>query len=166
MSIRDDIPEISLSQFDKSAREMLSEAFEHEAVSLDIHLDDCDNDACTGCDPQHLAEKLTGHARREALKAVGQRKADAWNAKHPVGTPVKAYPWVRPEDPIAVEHRARVAAGRTYGATDPCEVLTTVTRTPAWSLGCGTPVVSVEGYSGGIVLEHIDVIAEGGESRG
>jgi ribosome-binding protein aMBF1 (putative translation factor) len=24
---------------------------------LDIHVDDCEDDACTGCDPQHLAEK-------------------------------------------------------------------------------------------------------------
>ncbi|MFB8393715.1 hypothetical protein [Streptomyces yangpuensis] len=24
---------------------------------LDIHLDDCEDDACTGCEPQHLAEK-------------------------------------------------------------------------------------------------------------
>jgi hypothetical protein len=101
------------------------------------------------------------HARREALKAKGQKLADAWNAKHPVGTPVMAYPMVRPEDSIAIAHQARVAAGRTYGSTDPCERLETVTRTPAWPLGDGTPVVSVEGYSGGIILDHVDVIAGG-----
>jgi hypothetical protein len=83
------------------------------------------------------------HARREALKAKGQKLADAWNAKHPVGTPVIAYPWVRPEHP----------------AFDPKTVLVTRTRSVAWPLGHGEPVVLVEGYSGGIVLEHIDVIS-------
>lgn len=82
------------------------------------------------------------HARREALKAKGQKLADAWNAKHPVGTPVKAYPWVRPE----------------HSAFDPASVLITRTRSVAWPLGHGALVVLVEGYSGGIVLEHIDVI--------
>jgi hypothetical protein len=90
------------------------------------------------------------HARREALKAKGQKLADAWNAKYPVGTPVMAYPWVRSEHP----------------AFDPATALTTCTRSVAWPLGHGEPVVLVEGYSGGIVLEHIDVIADGGESRG
>ncbi|MFI8448189.1 hypothetical protein [Streptomyces erythrochromogenes] len=101
------------------------------------------------------------HARREALKAKGQKLADAWNAKHPVGTPVVAYPGVRPEDDIAVSYRRRVAEGRTLrNETDPTERLETVTRTPAWPLGDGTPVVSVEGYAGGIVLQHIDVIPD------
>ena len=107
------------------------------------------------------------HARREALKAEGQRKADAWNAKHPVGTPVMAYPGIRPEDPVAVGYRQRVETGRTFrDETDPTERLKTVTRSVAWPLGSGDPVVLVEGYSGGIVLEHIDVITEVGESRG
>lgn len=107
------------------------------------------------------------HARREALKAKGQKLADAWNAKYPVGTPVMAYPGVRPEDEIAVAYRERVEKGRTFrGETDPTERLETVTRTPAWPLGDGTPCVSVKGYSGGIILEHIDVITAGGESRG
>jgi hypothetical protein len=102
------------------------------------------------------------HARREALKAAGQREADAWNAKYPVGTPVLAYPGVRPEDPAAVGYRQRVEKGRLFrGETDPTEGLETVTRTPAWPLGDGTPVVSVEGYAGGIILTHIDVIAGG-----
>ena len=33
--------------------------------------------------------------------------------------------------------------------------------TPAWTLGHGEPVVSVEGYAGGICLDHVDVITEG-----
>ncbi|MYR55243.1 hypothetical protein GTY54_02940 [Streptomyces sp. SID625] len=44
--------------------------------------------------------------------------------------------------------------------TDLCRALTTVTRTPAWTLDHGAPVVSVEGYAGGIHLTHIDVIVE------
>jgi hypothetical protein len=69
--------------------------------------------------------------------------ADEFNALYPVGTPVIAYPSVRPEHPAA---------------DAACKRLDTVTRTPAWTLGHGAPVVSVEGYAGGICLTHIDVI--------
>lgn len=36
----------------------LSELVDHSTAPwiLDIHADDCDDDACQGCDPQHLAE--------------------------------------------------------------------------------------------------------------
>lgn len=106
-------------------------------------------------------------ARRDAEKAEGQRKADEWNARYPVGTPVMAYPGVRPEDEVAVNYRQRIEKGCTFlGETDPTESLRTVTCTPAWTLGHGEPVVSVEGYAGGIVLEHVDPIAKAGESRG
>lgn len=50
-------PAISLSQFSAKDRELLAAVFEHETVNLFIHLDDCEDDACPGCDPQHLAEK-------------------------------------------------------------------------------------------------------------
>ena len=42
-----------------SDRFTLSELVDHSAAPkiLDIHLDDCESDACTGCDPQHLAEQ-------------------------------------------------------------------------------------------------------------
>jgi hypothetical protein len=66
--------------------------------------------------------------------------ADEWNALYPVGTPVTAYPMVRPEHPAA----------------DLCKRLETVTRSRAWNLGHGAPVVAVEGYSGGIHLTHVD----------
>lgn len=33
----------------------------------------------------------------------------------------------------------------------------TATRTPAWDLGHGAPVVAVHGHVGGIALTHIDV---------
>ncbi|OPC84167.1 hypothetical protein B4N89_27465 [Embleya scabrispora] len=59
--------------------------------------------------------------------------AGQWNALHPVGTPVHAWPGCRDAEPM-----------------------TTRTRTPAWTLGHGAPVVSVEGYPGGISLTHIE----------
>ncbi|MDW6057984.1 hypothetical protein SAZ11_07765 [Streptomyces sp. FXJ1.4098] len=87
---------------------------------------------------------------------------EQWNALYPIGTPVVAYPGVRPEDPLAVAVRKRQADGRFVDQADAdlCRALTTVTRTAAWTLGCGDPVVSVEGYAGGICLTHIDVIVE------
>ena len=35
--------------------------------------------------------------------------------------------------------------------------LVTYTRTPAWNLGHGEPVASVDGYVGGISLDHLDI---------
>lgn len=108
-----------------------------------------------------IASADEARERLDAEKAAGQREADAWNAEHPVGTCVVAYPGVRPEDEAAVNYRQRVEKGRTFpGETDPTETLRTVTRTPAWTLGHGEPVMSVEGYAGGIVLDHIDVIVD------
>ncbi|SDN19012.1 hypothetical protein [Streptomyces wuyuanensis] len=80
-------------------------------------------------------------AQLAADKAEGQRQADEFNRRFPIGTPVIAYPLTRPED------------------NNPgfFKQLETVTRTPAWILGHGEPVVSVEGYSGGICLTHVDV---------
>ncbi|NEA20742.1 hypothetical protein [Streptomyces halstedii] len=88
--------------------------------------------------------------------------AEQWNALYPIGTPVVAYPGVRPENPLAAAVRKRQADGRSLEEADVdlCRTLTTVTRTPAWTLGHGAPVVSVEGYPGGIHLTHIDVIGE------
>jgi hypothetical protein len=113
-------------------RELLAAVFEHETVNLDIHLDDCEGGACMGCDPQHLAEKAA------AQLAEGTREAIEWNEKYPVGTPVVAYPGAR-------------------GETG----LTTRTRSRAWQLGHGSPVVAVEGRGGGILLTRIDVIDGG-----
>jgi hypothetical protein len=79
-------------------------------------------------------------ARLEADKRKGQKQADEWNARYPVGTPVTAYPLTRPED----------------GFPSYFMQLDTVTRTPAWTLGHGDPVVSVDGYAGGICLTHVD----------
>lgn len=76
---------------------------------------------------------------------------EEFNAAHPVGTPVIAYPGVRPEHPAYNPH------------TDP---LVTRTRTPAWALGHGAAVVSVDGYAGGIALTHVDVIDLYASTRG
>lgn len=73
--------------------------------------------------------------------------AEQWNERHPIGTPVIAYPGIRPE--YAAE----------IGTTQYTR-LETVTRTRAWNLGHGEPVVSVEGYAGGISLEHVDVVEQ------
>jgi hypothetical protein len=75
-----------------------------------------------------------------------QLTAAQFNAAYPVGTPVVAYPGVRPEDP----HAASFGVRR----------LETRTRSAAWNLGHGDPVVAVEGYAGGICLTHIDLIPE------
>lgn len=61
--------------------------------------------------------------------------AAEWNEHYPIGTPVLAFPASRDD-----------------------RALRTPTRTPAWTLGHGAPIVSVEGYAGGIVLRHIDVL--------
>jgi hypothetical protein len=83
---------------------------------------------------------VSARARLEADKRKGQKQADEFNARYPVGTPVMAYPLTRPGEN---QHFFKE--------------LDTVTRTPAWILGHGEPVVSVEGYAGGICLSHVDV---------
>ncbi|MEV7599893.1 hypothetical protein AB0O91_21165 [Kitasatospora sp. NPDC089797] len=76
--------------------------------------------------------------------------AAAWNDRYPAGTPVTAYPGVRPEHP----------------AGEFCTVLETRTRSAAWTLGHGEPVVAVDGYAGGISLEHIDLREEPAPTAG
>ena len=66
--------------------------------------------------------------------------ADEWNAKFPVGTQVVAYPGSRDDAPLY-----------------------TWTRSRAWPLGHGAPVVMVEGHSGGIALTHVDPAPDGWE---
>jgi hypothetical protein len=72
--------------------------------------------------------------------------AEQWNSRHPIGTPVIAYPGVRPSDPLAA----------VFGVPR----LETRTRSRAWNLGHGEPVVAVDGYAGGISLDHIDLNPE------
>lgn len=66
--------------------------------------------------------------------------ADEFNAKYPVGTPVRYYP-------LLDERRNPMGM-------PPVE---SVTRTPAWNLGHGDPVVSIEGRTGGVDLTHIEL---------
>jgi hypothetical protein len=66
-----------------------------------------------------------------------------FNEMYPVGTPVTYYP-VLPEVPGILP-------------------LITHTRTPAWDLGHGAPVVSVEGRAGGVYLTHIELREEDDE---
>ncbi|WP_328903208.1 hypothetical protein OHR86_27805 [Streptomyces sp. NBC_00441] len=97
-------------------------------------------------------------ARLEAAKREGQAQADEFNRRYPIGTPVIAYPSVRPEDPVAVSYQKHLMERPLWrNFEDPCKRLVTVTRTPAWILGHGEPVVSVTGYAGGICLTHVDI---------
>lgn len=60
--------------------------------------------------------------------------ADEFNAAHAVGALVRYWPG------------SRTGLGRMSH-----------TRTPAWDV-CGHPVVSVEGYPGGIALTHVQIV--------
>lgn len=59
--------------------------------------------------------------------------ADDWNTKYPPGTPV-LYESVRGDTPFA-----------------------TKTRSEAWELGHGAPVVKIEGRTGGVLLSHLTI---------
>lgn len=67
-----------------------------------------------------------------------QTTAAEFNAAHPVGTPVRYWPGTRSR------------TSRSFVSK---------TRSPAWTLYSGTPVVMVDGYAGGIALTHIQVVA-------
>jgi hypothetical protein len=107
-----------------------------------------DNAVCPVCTSPPCHCSCFGKEPRRDCPHQAAREVGAWNEAHPVGTRVAAYPGCRPED-----------------APD-CERLDTVTRSQAWVLGGHTPVVMVDGHSGGIALTHIDAIAERGEDRG
>jgi hypothetical protein len=82
-------------------------------------------------------DEVTTHVMRKTAlwEAEMWLTAHKWNQAHPVGTVVKAWPGDRTDPPLR-----------------------TVTRTPAWVLGGHTPVVSVDGYPGGIALTHVEVV--------
>jgi hypothetical protein len=63
--------------------------------------------------------------------------AETWNEQHKIGIRVAAYPATRDDKPLL-----------------------TRTRSEAWALGHGEPVVKVVGYPGGITLSHVDVIED------
>lgn len=76
---------------------------------------------------------MTGHTETPT------QAVERWNARYPIGTPVTAYPGVRPED-------------------GPGECLTTRTRSEAQVLGGHTAVVWVDGHGACIALTHVDPI--------
>lgn len=79
-----------------------------------------------------------GGTYRVALAFVmAERKAEEWNAKHPVGTPVIMTP---------------------YTGCPESERVTTKTRSSAWALPSGQASVMIEGKAGGYGLEWIKPI--------
>jgi hypothetical protein len=78
---------------------------------------------------------MTMSKRTQRQIEKGERRAAEFNAAHPVGTQVRYYPLI--------------GEG---------EFVETKTRSPAWSLGCGEPVVSLEGKSGGFSLDHLQIV--------
>jgi site-specific DNA-methyltransferase (adenine-specific) len=105
-----------------------------------------------------LCEEAVGIARtrliefgaRETLEvgtADVTHTAASWNEAHPVGTDCRYWP-VYPPVPLV----------------PPVE---TTTRSEAWELGDGSPVVLVVGKTGGVALSHLEVILPGSsESKG
>lgn len=77
------------------------------------------------------------NARHLKAIAIGSAQATDWNMRVPVGTPVKYWPLIGEQDPPPVEG---------------------VTRSEAWCLGHGTPVVLITGKSGGVCLSHLEVV--------
>ncbi|MER6103644.1 hypothetical protein ABT115_15300 [Streptomyces sp. NPDC001832] len=126
----------------------ISAPFSDEHIEWDLRArrwvlthDDEDEGIAPDSTPDPLAYGPTGYRcgcgkdAHSNLTACQPMTADEWNARYPVGTPVLAYPDTREDEP-----------------------LDTVTRTPAWTLGHGAAVVSVEGAGGGICLTHVDPI--------
>lgn len=64
--------------------------------------------------------------------------AEQWNAQYPVGTPVLFTPVLGQEDAFPKESRK--------------------TRSEAWELGHGEPVVMLEGRTGGCALSHCEPV--------
>lgn len=88
-----------------------------------------------GCTPEYLYSAR--RKRHERKVAEGKALTEQWNASHPVGTPVRYRP---------VRGQAKTDA--------------TKTRSEAWTLGNGEPVVAVEGQTGGVSLKHLKVITK------
>jgi hypothetical protein len=64
--------------------------------------------------------------------------AEEWNKKYPVGTKIRYYPIKGiPE----YDHQYRESK----------------TRSIAWTLGSGHPIVKIEGLAGGVHLDHLEI---------
>lgn len=83
---------------------------------------------------RELRARRAAERRTSAERARVDAEVAAWNVAHPVGTPVRFWPWTRDEE------------GRPSR-----------TRSAAWAPG-RTPMVLVEGYVGGIILSHVEVV--------
>lgn len=101
-----------------------------------------DHDADYGIEPDYPTPDEEACAAEKAaadLKAAveeGMRAAIAWNRAHPIGTEVRFWPGAR--DGEGIESK---------------------TRSEAWVLASGCPVVSVMGRSGGMALSHVEAVA-------
>ncbi|MBM9401600.1 hypothetical protein JUN65_08370 [Gluconacetobacter azotocaptans] len=74
------------------------------------------------------------------MKFLSKRlTAEAFNAKYPVGTPVRYF---------------QTSGEPSYRDSK--------TRTTAWTLGHGAAVVSIEGQAGGVAITHIQIRKEEG----
>lgn len=62
-----------------------------------------------------------------------------WNKEHPPGAHVRYWPILPP--------------------IDGCPPVDAVTRSEAWELGDGSPVVLITGRSGGVRLSHLEVVS-------
>jgi hypothetical protein len=68
--------------------------------------------------------------------------SDQWNESHPVGTRVRYWPVLNDDGSFA----------RAFPPTE------TITRSEAWDLGSGHPVVLIKGRTGGFHLGHLEVL--------
>ena len=106
--------------------------------------------------PQDASEAATGPTGgAHGAPETDANPADAFNARYPVGTPVLAYPGLRPDDPFVVTARKQRAA---RGHADPA--CTDLVSSEAQVLGGHTPVVWVDGHAACIALTHINPIEE------
>jgi ribA/ribD-fused uncharacterized protein len=68
--------------------------------------------------------------------------AEIWNEKHPIGTKVRYFP---------------IKGIKEYEN----EYVDSETRSEAWTLGHGAPIVKIVGIAGGVSLEHLQILTEG-----
>lgn len=76
---------------------------------------------------------------RKRLKNPSSFSAAEWNERYPIGTPVRFY---------------SVLPGTEFEESK--------TRSEAWELGHGEPVVKIEGRTGCVCLSHCEISMKGG----
>ena len=85
-----------------------------------------------------VGKSMDRKRNRSRRQLSGAHTAESWNARYPVGTPVRYWPIYPPIESVPP--------------------VDTVTRSEAWALGDGSVVVCVEGRSGGVGLTHVEVL--------